>query len=121
MAKSSWCQVAQLEEGRFLPVPPREKWLWGFLVFYVCLFVSVGCCPSSDLHRFAKLSYELELTCTGLIRIVHIENPQSTINFGPNDFSLENGPNWKFSPGAKNLARAVFLMMFKMLGILARI
>ena len=40
-----------------------------------------------------------------------IEKPQSTINFGPNDFSLENGPNWKFSPGAKNLARAVFLMI----------
>ena len=34
----------------------------GFLVFYVYLFVSVGSCPSSDLHRFVNLSYELELT-----------------------------------------------------------
>ena len=38
----------------------------GFLVVYVYLFVSVGSCPSSDLHRFVKLSYESELTCMGL-------------------------------------------------------
>ena len=34
-----------------------------FLVFYVYLFVSVVCCPSSDLYRFVKLSYESKLTC----------------------------------------------------------
>ena len=33
----------------------------------------------------------------------------SVYNFGPNEFSLENGPNCKFSPGAKNLARGFFL------------
>ena len=44
-----------------------KGWCWkGFLVFCVYLLVSVGCCPSSDLHRFVKLSYELELTCNDL-------------------------------------------------------
>ena len=35
------------------------------------LFVSVGCCPSLDLYRFVKLD-ELELTCTGLRRIIYL-------------------------------------------------
>ena len=34
----------------------------GFLFFYAYLFVSVGCCPRSDLYRFVKLWYESELT-----------------------------------------------------------
>ena len=44
----------------------------GFLVFYVYLFVSVGCCPSSDLYRFVKLSYESKLTCMCLRWIVYL-------------------------------------------------
>ena len=38
-----------------------------------------------------------------------IPRESSVYNFGPNEFSLENGPNCKFSPGAKNLARGFFL------------
>ena len=64
--------MAQLEEGKFLSVPRREKWLRGFLVFYVYLFVSVECCPSSDLDRFVKLSYESKLTCMCLRWIVYL-------------------------------------------------
>ena len=45
----------------------------------------------------------------------YIPRKSSVYNLGPNDFSLEYGPNWKFSPGAKHLARAVFLMMFNCL------
>ena len=51
--------MAQFEEGRFPSVPRREKWLRGFLVFYVYLFASVGSCTSQDLHRFVKLSYDV--------------------------------------------------------------
>ena len=40
-----------------------------------------------------------------------IPRESSVYNFGRNEFSLENGPNWKFSPGAKNLARGFFLMI----------
>ena len=36
-----------------------------FLFFVQRLFVSVGCCPSSDLYGFVKLLYELELTWMG--------------------------------------------------------
>ena len=64
--------MAQLEEGTFQWVPRRENWLKGFLVFYVYLFVSVGCCPSSDLYRFVKLSYESKLTCMCLRWIVYL-------------------------------------------------
>ena len=42
---------------------------------------------------------------------IYIPRESSVYNFGPNEFSLENGPNWKFSPGAKNLARGFFLMI----------
>ena len=64
--------MAQLEDGKFPSVPRREKWLRGFLVFYVYLFVSVECCPSSDLYRFVKLSYESKLTCMCLRWIVYL-------------------------------------------------
>ena len=41
VAKSSWCQVAELEEGRLQLVPRREKWLKVFLfstcIYYLCL------------------------------------------------------------------------------------
>ena len=40
VAKSSWCQVAQFEEGRFQIVPRREKWLRGYSCFlrvFICL------------------------------------------------------------------------------------
>ena len=36
------------------------------------LFVSVECCPSSDLYRFVKLSYESKLTCMCLRWIVYL-------------------------------------------------
>ena len=34
--------------------------------FFRCVFVSVVCCPSSNLYRFVKLSYESKLTWMGL-------------------------------------------------------
>ena len=73
--------MAQFEEGRFPSVPRRENWLKdveGILVFYVYLFVSVGCCPSSDLYRFVKLSYESKLTCMGFrwIGYLHLSYSQ---------------------------------------------
>ena len=74
--------MAQLEEGKFLSVPRREKWLRVFLVFYVYLFVSVGCCPSSDLDRFVKLSYESKLTCMCLrwIGYLHLSLSQGVFD-----------------------------------------
>ena len=49
VAKTAWCQVAQLKEGRFQIVPRREKWLKVFLfsTAHVYLFVSVGSCWNS--------------------------------------------------------------------------
>ena len=62
LAKTAWCQVAEFEEGRFLSVPRREKWLRGFLVFYVYLFVSVGNCSSSvwicEVVRWAQVDLD---------------------------------------------------------------
>ena len=48
----------------------------GFLVFYVYLFVSVGCCPRSDLYRFVKLSCESKLTrmCLRWIGYLHLSD-----------------------------------------------
>ena len=40
VAKTAWCQVAQLEEGRFLPVPRREKWLRVFSSS-TCIYLSL--------------------------------------------------------------------------------
>ena len=57
----------------------------GFLVFYayyrVFIFVSVECCPSSDLYRFVKLSYESKLTCMGFrwIGYLHLSLSQRRV------------------------------------------
>ena len=56
VAKTAWCQLAELEEGNFRRVPC-------FSLVFVSL---IGCCPSSDLYRSVKLSYELELTWNDL-------------------------------------------------------
>ena len=77
--------MAQLEEGRFHTVPRREKWLKVFLFstrIIAYLFVFVECCPSSDLYRFVKLSYESKLTCMGFrwIGYLHLSLSQGVFD-----------------------------------------
>ena len=64
VAKTAWCQVAQLEEGRFHTVPRREKWLKVFLFSAACICLW-KLLEFRSIVRIVKLSYELELICMG--------------------------------------------------------
>ena len=66
---AKWLNLKKADFRRCLA---ERKMLEGFLVLYVYLFVSVGCCPSSDLYRFVILSYESKLTWMGLRWIVYL-------------------------------------------------
>ena len=69
-------------------------------------------CKSTLVVRFLECQlFKRETSKTMHLIEVSIPRESSVYNFGRNEFSLENGPNWKFSPGAKNLARGFFLMI----------
>ena len=67
LRSAKWLNLKKVDFCRCL----AERHVGGFsCIFYVYLFVSVGCCPSSDLYRFVNLSYESKLTWMGFRWIV---------------------------------------------------
>ena len=75
-ASSAWQKV---RNAKWLNLKKASFWSclaewngWRFSCFLRCAFVSVGCCPSSDLYRFVSLSYESKLTWMGLRWIVYL-------------------------------------------------
>ena len=78
VAKSSWCQVAKLEEGRFHWVPRREKWLKVFVFSVACICLCWKLLEFGSMVRFLKLSCESGSTwisyCPTKFRLRHFRD-----------------------------------------------
>ena len=76
VAKSSWCQVAQFEEGKFQRVPCREKWLnsWThscFLRWEVVVWVRV------DLALVAVSTFFRQINADKALQVLQRRNARS--------------------------------------------
>ena len=63
--RCSCCIILRRKSWKISICASQREMVECFLVFFQRLFVYIGCCPSSDLYRSVKLSYELELTWMG--------------------------------------------------------
>ena len=116
---------SQQQRGKKFVVPSGSIWrrhisfrasqrelVEGFLVSSVPFcHVSVGCCPSSDLYRFVKLSYESKLTCMCLRWIVYLHLSLSQRRVFDRLFLTKHcrcfDPNTKGAEGAADLLEAL--------------
>ena len=95
--------MAQLEEGKFLWVPRREKWLKVlFKYIYMYQFVSVGSCSNSGAWWDSfKFWYDLEFTWMGFRWMIYLQ--LSCLNVFSTDWF------WQNTAGASTIKREVHM------------